>query len=62
MLTFFTVDEQNYQVKINYLGHAHQLNQHSFKETLEDFGSMAEKWRLYLDDHDKNDLVYVRVK
>lgn len=60
--TFLTVDEQQYQVKLNYLGHAHALTHHSLKEILEDFGTIAEKWRLYLDDHDKNDLIHVRVK
>lgn len=62
ILTFLTVDEQKYQIRLNYLGHAESLNHHDFKQLLEEFGVMAEKWRLYLDDHDKNDLIYVRVK
>jgi hypothetical protein len=62
MRTFFTVDEQNFQVRLNYLGQAQPLDHEHVKELLEDFGLLAEKWRLYLDDHDKNDLVYVRVK
>ncbi len=62
ILTFLTVDEKNFQIKLNYLGHAETLNHHHFKELLEDFGLMAEKWRLYLDDHGKNDLIYVKVK
>ena len=62
ILTFLTVDEQRFQIKLNYLGQAQALTHHSFKELLEDFGLIAEKWRLYLDDHDKNDLIYVRVK
>lgn len=62
MLTFLTVDEHNFQVNLNYLGHAQSLTSRHFKEILEEFGHIAEKWRLYLDDHDKNDLVYVKVK
>jgi hypothetical protein len=62
ILTFLTVDEQSFQVKLNYLGQAQALNHHTFKELLEEFGIMAEKWRLYLDEHGKNDLIYVRVK
>lgn len=62
ILTFLTVDEQHFQVKLNYLGQAQPLDHHNFKELLEDFGFMAEKWRLYLDEHDKNDLIHVRVK
>lgn len=62
ILTFLTVDEQRFQIKLNYLGQAQFLNQHEFKDLVEDFGLMAEKWRLYLDEHGKNDLIYVRVK
>jgi hypothetical protein len=62
MLTFLTVDEQKFQISLNYLGHAQSLTSHHFKTLLEEFGEIAEKWRLYLDDHDKNDLLYVRVK
>lgn len=58
--TFLSIDEQRFQIKLNYLGRA-QLNDH-LKELLEEFGLVAEKWRLYLDEHDKHDLVYVRVK
>jgi hypothetical protein len=59
MPTFLTVDEQNFQINLNYLGHA-DLSQHHFQKLLEEFGVIAEKWRLYLDEHDKNDLIYVR--
>jgi hypothetical protein len=62
ILTFLTVDEQKFQIKLNYLGQAESLTHHHFKKLLEEFGLIAEKWRLYLDDHDKNDLIYVRVK
>ncbi len=62
MRTFLTIDEQQFQIKLNYLGHADSLTHHHFRELLEDFGLMAEKWRLYLDEHDKHDLIYVRVK
>jgi hypothetical protein len=60
--TFFTIDEENFQIYLNYLGQAENLTKGNFKELLEEFGWLAEKWRLYLDEHDKNDLVYVRVK
>jgi len=61
ILTFLTVDEKHFQIKLNYLGQAESLNHHHFKELLEEFGVMAEKWRLYLDDHGQHDLLYVRV-
>ena len=56
------MDEQHFQIKLNYLGQTQSLNHHRFKELLEDFGVIAEKWRLYLEDNDKNDLIYVKVK
>lgn len=61
LLTYFTVNEDRYQVTLNYLGYT-ELTQGHLKELLEDFGLMVEKWRLYLDEHDRNDLVHVRVK
>ncbi len=60
--TFLTIDEPNYRIYLNYLGHPDALTQENFKDLLEEFGSVAEKWRVYLDEHDKNDLIYVRVK
>lgn len=62
VLTFFTIDEKNFQIKLNYLGQVRSLTQNDFKELLEEFGIIAEKWRVYLDDRDQNDLVYVKVK
>jgi hypothetical protein len=62
ILTYLTVDEQRFQIQLNYLGHSQEMTQQHFKELLEEFGLIAEKWRLYLDDHDKDDLVYVKVK
>lgn len=60
--TFLTIDERAYQINLNYLGEAEFLNHHQFKEIVEEFGMIAEKWRSFLDEHDKNDLVYVRAK
>lgn len=62
ILTFLTVDEHRFQVKLNYLGRAESLDREDLKVLLENFGEMAEKWRLYLDEHGKNDLIHVRVK
>lgn len=60
--TFFTVDEQNFSVSLNYLGGLHDLNNESFRLLIEDFSMLADEWRLFIDDHDKNDLVHVHVK
>lgn len=60
--TYLQIDEGLFQICLHYLGPAEYLTQSYLKEILEEFGWIAEKWRLYLDEHDKNDLVYVRVK
>ncbi len=62
VLTFLTVDEQHFQIKLNYLGHAPTLNNYSLKELVEEFGIIAKKWRFYLDEHGKNDLIYIKAK
>jgi hypothetical protein len=62
MRTFLTLEEQNFLIQLNYLGQAQSLTHYHFKELLEEFGNLAEKWKLHLDEHDKNDLVYVKVK
>jgi hypothetical protein len=60
--TYLTVDENQYQILLNYLGTLDYLHQDSFKKLLENFSWVADEWRLYLEDRGKNDLIYVRVK
>jgi hypothetical protein len=60
--TYLSIDEQKYQIHLHYLGHSHMLDSQELKFLLEEFNEIAEKWRIYLDEHDKHDLVHVRVK
>ncbi len=62
ILTFLTVDESQFEVRLNYLGRTESVGVEDLQSLLEEFSAIAEKWRLYLDDHDKHDLVHVRVK
>lgn len=59
--TFLSVDEHRFQINLNYLGETEDLSYADFKDLIGEFSAMAEQWRLYLDEHDRNDLVYVRV-
>jgi hypothetical protein len=59
--TYLTIDEPNFKVYLNYLGNLEQLGQHGFGALLEEFTWVADEWRLILDEHDKNDLIHVRV-
>lgn len=62
MQTFFSVEEGSFQVTLHYLEEAEGITQEELQELVEEFGLIAEKWRLYLEDREKSDLVYVHVK
>ena len=60
--TSLQIDEDNFQILLNYLGKVDRLPSEFFCSLLEEFSWLAYEWRLYLDEHDKQDLVYLRVK
>lgn len=61
--TSLLVDEEKFQIDLNYLGFADQYHsKQRFIDLLEEFSLIAEKWRDYLDEQDRNDLVYIPVK
>lgn len=62
MNTYLTIDENHFQISLNYLVQLSQLNSQSFRGLLEDFSTLAQEWRLFLDEHDKNDLIHVRAR
>lgn len=60
--TYFTIDEGQFKVSINYLGLMRNINKTTFRELLEKFTVAAELWRHYLDEQDRNDLLHISVK
>ena len=63
MHTYLTLNEHDFLIELNYVNKsAEPFSYHHFKDLLEEFGLIAEKWRAHLDENDKNDLVYVRAK
>ena len=54
--------EESFQIKLSYLGRLDGLDCPHFFQMIEDFRWLAEKWRDYLDERDKNDLVYIHHK
>lgn len=58
--TYLTVDETNCRVFLHYIGTMEALNQNKLHGLIEEFEFLSAEWRIYLDEHDKNDLVYVR--
>lgn len=59
--TYLTLDEGSFKIYLNYVGSLEHLRTNGFGELLEEFSWSADEWRLILDEHDKNDLVHVRV-
>jgi hypothetical protein len=58
--TFFTIDEPNFRIYLNYLGHIQTLKNQAFDHLIEEFGWLAQEWRHFLDENDKHDLIHVR--
>lgn len=59
---FPSIDEKNFEIDLNYLGRLNILSNESFRDLIEEFTELANEWRQFLDEHDKNDLIHVRVK
>jgi hypothetical protein len=60
--TYLTIDEKHFGVILNYLGVLSSKNKTNIKWLLEEFSIIAENWRGYLDEQDRNDLVHIPVK
>lgn len=60
--THLNVDEDHFQISLHYTGNSNNLNDIRFHNLLDEFNVLVDKWRLKLDENDKNDLVHVHVK
>ncbi len=61
MQTKLEVDEENFRINLCHDGVMVLAGNNQLLAALEDFSWLADKWRDYLDEHDKNDLVYIPV-
>lgn len=59
--TNLSLDESNFKIYLNYVGNIDHIRANGFGQLLEEFSWLADEWRLILDEHDRNDLVHVRV-
>ena len=57
--TYFTSDEENYRIFLNYIGSTEELTNLKFFHLMKEFEFMVEEWRIFLDEHDKQDLIYI---
>jgi hypothetical protein len=60
--TTLSVDEENFKIYLNYLGLTDNLNGDRFNDLLEEFAWLADEWRFYLDENDKNDLIHIHAR
>jgi hypothetical protein len=60
--TSLKIDEDRFQIALYHSGAFHNFNDVKFQNLLEEFNTLVEEWRFKLDEHDKNDLIHVRVK
>lgn len=59
--TSFGINEENFSITLNYVGGLEHISKRMFVDLLEEFSWLADEWRIYLDEHDKNDLIHVHV-
>ena len=60
MHTNFVVDEENFIVTLAHNNSLLETTKARLVDILEEFSILADEWRLYLDEQDKNDLIHVR--
>lgn len=60
--TNLKVDEDAYEVSLQYIGRIETINKDNFIGLLEEYCWLANRWREYLDEHDRNDLVYINAR
>lgn len=60
--TSLKIDEDKFQIALYHNAALHNFNDVKFQNLLEEFNSLVEEWRFKLDEHDRNDLIHVRVK
>ncbi|MCE2982802.1 MAG: hypothetical protein LW832_04460 [Parachlamydia sp.] len=59
--TYFLINEETFNVSLNYLGNTDILDRQTLFYLIEEFAIIAEKWRHYLDEKDRTDLIPVKV-
>lgn len=59
---FLRIDETKYQISLNYIGAVDFNNNSQLKFILDDFHWLANKWKLHLEEHGRNDLVHIKAK
>ena len=59
LATFFTIEENVFTITLNHIEEVQPVDSSHFEEVLHEFHDVAEKWRLVLNERDRNDLIYI---
>ena len=59
--TTLNINEEFFTITLHFLGGLTHLNKKMFINLLEDFSALADHWRHYLDERDKEDLVHIHI-
>lgn len=62
IITYITVDESEFEICLKWEGSSSLVDSHEFSSIVSEFGTIAEEWRLYIDENDRRDLVYANRK
>ena len=57
--TTLSIDEEHFRIFFSFIGATDLLNSQKFTKLIEEFCHLAEEWRIYLDEHEKDDLIYI---
>lgn len=60
--TSLVIEEELFQISLKYSDPAIQMNDQEFKLLLGEFVDLATSWRARLDERDRQDHIYIRVK
>lgn len=60
--TTLSLDEESFIISLQHISAFQSHDSQSMVRLLEEFSWLAEEWRQILDDNDRRDLIYVRVK
>lgn len=60
--THLNLNEEEFRIQLSASYRTEHLSPDALQDLIDDFAWMAEEWRYYLDENDRNDLIYVRRK
>lgn len=60
--TSLSLEEQTFNIYLNYLGGLEGISKRDFRSLLTEFAIIADEWRQWFDEHDFKDRIHVKKK